>query len=112
MKLLLDENLPPALVAVLGQSYPGTAHVHDSGLGAADDGRIWAYAREHGFVIVTKDADYEELSMLKGSPPKLIWLRTGNCTTETLNQLLHLRAGEIAKFLASESDAILEIRPA
>jgi predicted nuclease of predicted toxin-antitoxin system len=112
MKLLLDENLPPALVAVLSQAYPGTAHVHDCGLGSVDDERVWVHAREHGFVIVTKDADYEELSMLKGAPPKLIWLRTGNCTTEALSTLLHLRAGVIAQFLASESDAILEIRPA
>jgi predicted nuclease of predicted toxin-antitoxin system len=112
MKLLLDENLPPALATALHPVYAGSTHVHQCGLGSADDLAIWSFAREQGFVIVTKDADYEVLSLLKGSPPKVIWLRTGNCTTEVLVELFQLRAREIALFLASDSDAVLEIRPA
>jgi predicted nuclease of predicted toxin-antitoxin system len=111
MKLLLDENIPPTLAKALSSVYPGSAHVHHCGLGAADDGLIWARAKEHGYVIVTKDADYEEFSMLKGAPPKVIWLRTGNCTTQHLEKLMRQREAEIERFLASETDAILEIRP-
>jgi predicted nuclease of predicted toxin-antitoxin system len=110
MKFLLDENLPPTLATAIGSIYPGSAHVHDCGFGAADDAAIWVYAREQGFVIVTKDSDFEQLSMMKGSPPKVIWLRTGNCTTAALNELFIRRGEEIAAFLASEVDAILEIR--
>lgn len=112
MKLLLDENLPPALATALGSVYPGSAHVHQCGLGSAGDAVIWAFAREQRFVIATKDADYEELSMMEGAPPKVIWLRTGNCTTEALTDLFRLREREIAQFLMSDTDAILEIRPA
>jgi len=81
MKLLLDENLPPTLARTLAADYPGSAHVHDRDFGSASDSTIWEYARKEGFTIVSKDSDYEELSMMKGAPPKLIWLRTGNCTT-------------------------------
>ena len=37
--------------------------------------------RVNGFAIVSKDADYNSLSVVRGSPPKVIWLLLGNCTT-------------------------------
>jgi predicted nuclease of predicted toxin-antitoxin system len=110
MKLLFDENLPPGLVGTLGQIFPDSVHVHACGLGEADDGLVWEHARQHGFTIVTKDSDYEQLSVLRGSPPRVIWLRTGNCTTAYLTALLARHRDLIEAFGASESDAILELR--
>ncbi len=75
MKLLLDENLSLHLIDLLSDLYLGSAHVHQLGLGAADDGEIWTYAKAHGFVIVTKDADFAERSVLETGPPKVLWLR-------------------------------------
>ena len=57
MKLLFDENLAPDLAASLAPLYPGSAHVHALGLGSADDAVVWQYARDHGFTIVTRDAE-------------------------------------------------------
>ena len=57
MKLLLDQNLSPRLARTLADVYPGITHVRDAGLQAADDDTVWAHAAEHGFVIVSKDAD-------------------------------------------------------
>jgi predicted nuclease of predicted toxin-antitoxin system len=37
VKLLFDENLSPKLVRALADIYPGSAHVHECGLGSADD---------------------------------------------------------------------------
>jgi predicted nuclease of predicted toxin-antitoxin system len=48
----------------------------------ADDRALWEYAREHGYVIVTKDDDFVRLQLLLGYPPKVILLRLGNCTTQ------------------------------
>lgn len=110
MKLLFDENLPPGLVGTLGPLFPGSFHVHACGLGAADDGLVWEHARQHGFTIVTKDSDYEQLSVLRGSPPRVIWLRTGNCTTAYLTALLTRYRDLIEAFGTSDSDAILELR--
>jgi predicted nuclease of predicted toxin-antitoxin system len=109
MKLLLDENLPPALAKAIDHVFPGSAHVQQYGLGATDDATIWAYAKQKDFVIVTKDSDFEELSMLHGAPPKVIWLRTGNCTTDNLNRLLCMHADTITAFGQNPTDAILEI---
>jgi len=78
MKLLLDENLSRRLVPFLQDAYPGTTQVALVGLERADDRAIWQYARDYGFVIVTKDADYYDLSLLLGAPPNIIWLQIGN----------------------------------
>jgi predicted nuclease of predicted toxin-antitoxin system len=57
VRLLLDQNLSPRLLDIRADLYPGTAHVRNQGLQAADDDTVWAYAARHGFVIVSKDAD-------------------------------------------------------
>jgi predicted nuclease of predicted toxin-antitoxin system len=98
MKLLLDENLSPKLAKSISDLFPGSNHVHDCGLGAMDDTVIWDYAKTNGFTIVSKDSDLHDRSLLYGSPPKLIWLRTGNCTTDYLEDLLRQFSEEIAGF--------------
>ena len=60
MKLLFDENLSPQLIDLLSDLYPGSAHVHQCGLGGRDDAAIWEYAKSNGFTIVSKDSDFEE----------------------------------------------------
>lgn len=81
MKLLFDENLSHRLAKALSDVYPGSGHLRDCGLRGASDDRVWQYAGENGFVIVSKDSDFSERSSLLGSPPKVVWLRVGNCTT-------------------------------
>jgi predicted nuclease of predicted toxin-antitoxin system len=83
MKLLLDENLSRRLVPFLQEVYPGSTQVTLIGLERADDLTLWRYAHEHGFVIVTKDIDYYDLSLIHGAPPHVIWIQTGN-TDKTL----------------------------
>jgi len=88
VKLLLDENLSPALVARLSDVYPETGHIRDFGLKAASDSAVWAHAAREGYTIVTKDADFHHRSFLYGHPPKVIWIRAGNCSTENMAVLL------------------------
>ena len=81
MKLLFDQNLSPRLIEKLTDIFPNSTHVHLKGLDRATDDEVWKWAQEHGFTIVTKDADFNELSILRGFPPKIIWIRADNCTT-------------------------------
>jgi len=78
MKLLLDQNLSHRLVKSLNEFYPGSNQVALLNMGDADDKAIWEYAKESDYVIVTQDADFQELSMLLGGPPQIIWLTCGN----------------------------------
>src|SRR3972149_6889769 len=89
MKLLLfDENISPRLADTLTHIYPGAVHVNAIGLDKAFDRDIWDYARQNDYMIVTKDADFSELSLLLNFPPKIIWIRRGNCSTNEIEKLL------------------------
>ena len=68
MKLLFDQNVSPRLVNRLAVEYPGSAHVSTLGLDQALDARVWVFARDHGYVIVSKDADFSDMSVLLGFP--------------------------------------------
>lgn len=92
MKRLFDQNLSHLLVKRLADLFPASSLVRLLGLDQADDGQIWNYAREHGFTVVSRDADFAERSRLYGSPPKLIWLRCGNATTPEVETRLRKNA--------------------
>lgn len=87
-RLLFDQNLSPRLVEKLNVSYPGSTHVSTVGLATALDRAVWEYARENDYVMVTRDVDFTELGLLLGFPPKVIWIRRGNCSTEEIERLL------------------------
>ncbi len=78
MKLLFDENLSPAPSRRLSDLFPNSVHVRNVGMKAADDPIVWNYATDNDFMIVSKNADMHDLSLLFGNPPKVIWLRLGN----------------------------------
>lgn len=103
MKLLFDQNLSPRLVALLADLFAGSAHVRDVGLASADDLVVWEHAKQHGFAIVSKDADFRQLSFLHGFPPKVVWLRVGNRSTAEIHALVRAHASD---FVAFESDPI------
>lgn len=75
----------------------------------ASDTRIWTYVLEGGFVIVTKDADYRELSIARGHPPKVIWIRLGNCPTSDVAVLLREHYDELMAFHQDSETALLEL---
>lgn len=109
MKLLFDQNLAASLVNRLADVFPASAHVRLTGLERADDGVIWAYAREHGFMLVSKDSDFQQRSLLYGAPPKFVWLRCGNCPTSRIEELLRRHSAALHTFAddAKESHMIL-----
>jgi predicted nuclease of predicted toxin-antitoxin system len=41
------------------------------------------------------DEDYNNLSVLRGTPPKVIWIVLGNCKTSEIEALLRARTAEI-----------------
>jgi predicted nuclease of predicted toxin-antitoxin system len=70
---------------------------------------VWEYARQHGFTLVTKDEDFHRLSVLYGSPPKVIWIRLGNCSTADVAQLLRSRENVVLTLLAQPDTAIVAL---
>jgi predicted nuclease of predicted toxin-antitoxin system len=108
VKLLVDENLSPTLVDLLAGIYPDTAHVRELGLKSAPDPQVWAYAASQDYdAIVTKDADFHHRSFLHGHPPKVIWIRRGNCSTRDIAKLFIARREQIETFLRSAEHSFL-----
>lgn len=92
MKLLLDENLSRRLVPFLLHDYPDSSQVVLLGMESAKDKEVWHKTKEDGYVIVTRDADFQELSLVWGQPPKVIRLKTLNQSrAATLKVLLDNR---------------------
>ena len=109
MRLLFDENLSPRLPRLLADVYPGSAHVHDLGLGTAADAAVRRHAAEAGFTIVTKDTDFHALGDLHGHPPRVLWIRRGNCSTAVVADLLRRHHTTVLEFGANPDATFLTL---
>lgn len=109
MKLLFDQNLSPRLVHVLADLFPESNHVYALALDHAQDHEIYEYARQQGFTLVTKDADFSDLNVLRGSPPKVVWIRRGNCSTSMIEDILRRRNQEIAALDLDTTKGVLTL---
>lgn len=107
MKFLFDQNLSPRLPHLLADLYPDSMHVREIGLRDASDAEIWEYAKENGFVIVSKDSDFQQRSLLYGHPPKFVWLRVGNCPVKPIEELLRKQSVAVHGFEQDESKSHL-----
>ena len=111
MKLLFDQNLSPRLPDLLAGAFPDASHVYLLGLDRASDEAVWAFARDNGYVIVTKDADFGELNVLRGFPPKVVWVRLGNCTTGQVAELLLAHIEDLKAFYRDPEAGLLTLLP-
>jgi predicted nuclease of predicted toxin-antitoxin system len=109
VKLLFDHHLSQKLVKRLADIFPDSSQTGLLGMGTVDDLTLWNYARQHGFSIVSLDADFCDLSVLHGHPPKLVWLRCGNSTVRQVEGLLRLNHERIEAFGADPAAGCLEI---
>lgn len=109
MRLLFDENLSPKLPRLVADIFPGSLHVRDADMKAADDPVVWDYAKDNDFMIVSKDADMHDLSLVFGNPPKVIWLRLGNCSTSEVGNLLRQDFDVIKHFYQDEQVSLLSL---
>jgi predicted nuclease of predicted toxin-antitoxin system len=109
MKLLFDQNLSHKLSAQLAAEFPGSAHVRDFGLADASDPAVWSHAAAQGFVIVSKDVDFQQRALVMGQPPKVIWIRLGNCLTASVATLLRSHRATLLAFEADPSAAFIAL---
>jgi len=98
VKLLFDQNLSPKLAQAITDLFPGSVHVRSVGLAEGSDLAVWQYAASNGFAIATKDNDFHQRSFLLGHPPKVVWIRLGNGSTDELQDLLRSSADQIRHF--------------
>ena len=109
MKLFFDHHLSHKLVARLADVYPDSSHTRLLGKARTSDSDLWWYAKGHGYILVTKDEDIPELAVLRGAPPKVVWLRLGNCKTAAVERLLRRNVLRIQQFEDDDERVVLEL---
>lgn len=109
MKLLFDQNLSYKLKTRLKDEFPDSSHVSDFRMNESDDLAVWDYAKAHQFTIVTCDADFFDIMLVKGFPPKVIWIKKGNSSTQSIYDSILLRLSLIRDFVSSRESGCLEI---
>lgn len=110
MKLLLDANISWRLTALLKNHFEDCIHIDHSSLATpASDNEIWNFASVNGLIIVTNDEDFLNLVNIKGFPPKVILLRTGNQTNSYLSDILIRHKEDIHQLCLSPEIGLLEI---
>ena len=109
MKLLLDANISWRLTALLSEQFGECAHVNQTSLSIpAKDTEIWDFAATNGFTIVSQDSDFLNLFEVRGYPPKIILLRTGNKSRKEICEILVSAKPEIEDLEKSDY-GLLEI---
>lgn len=101
--LLFDQNISHRIITLLEDTYNNIGQVRILGLGNKTDIEIWNYAKNNNYCIVTFDSDFINISTLYGTPPKIIWLRMGNCTTKEIAKILINKQEIIFQFLNNEN---------
>ncbi len=110
MKLLLDANLSWRMIAVLKQHFDDCFHVDNISITVpAKDAEIWEYAKQNDLIIVTNDEDFIDFINIKGFPPKVVLLRTGNQNRLFIVNLLIQRKSDIKNLADSIEIGLLEI---
>jgi predicted nuclease of predicted toxin-antitoxin system len=109
VRLLFDEQLSEELVTLLHDLFPDSLQIRQIGASGASDEAVWQLARERGCLLVTKDEDFHRLSVLRGAPPKVVWVRLGNCTTEAVAYLLRQHVADIQRFMEESEPTFLEL---
>jgi predicted nuclease of predicted toxin-antitoxin system len=109
MKLLFDENLSPKLPQRLIDLFPNSLHVRDVGMKSTIDPIVWDYAKDNDLIIVSKDSDMHDLSLVLGNPPKVIWLRLGNCSTTQVENVLRRDFTAIESFYKDDSLSLIAL---
>ena len=110
MKILVDQNISFRVIPHLLSTFGDVQHVKTHNLLDTNDHDIFKYARANGFDgIITMDDDFQNILLERGTPPKIIWIRTGNCSTAVLIEVLLNNISIIKSFMANEELDSLEI---
>lgn len=109
MKIWLDAQLSPEMAEWITERFGyETVAVRDLGLRDASDVEIFKAAKQADVILITKDSDFSQLIQRLGSPPRVIWLRCGNTSNQSLRRLFET-AFRPAMALLDQGETLIEI---
>jgi predicted nuclease of predicted toxin-antitoxin system len=108
--LLLDENVSESVLRFVRTDYPGSVHVRFALRAGASDEDVWGGAKRLGLVLVTRDEDFQRLSIARGAPPKVVWLQGHNLRSAAIADALVRSRRRIEAFVADAEASLLCLR--
>lgn len=109
-RLILDENVSESVAVRIAPVFGAVLHARAVlGTGVSDDA-IWGFARREKLVLVTRDGDFERMSMMYGPPPKVVWVGEHNIRNAKLAELLVARKPAIDRLVSDPVAAFLALR--
>jgi predicted nuclease of predicted toxin-antitoxin system len=109
MRFLFDQNISHRILAMLPEQFSDSSSIKKEGLINSTDREIWEFAKRNNFIIVTQDSDFNDLNLLLGFPPKIIWIRTGNLRIKAIMDILITYKLDIEKFISDAEHGCFEI---
>jgi predicted nuclease of predicted toxin-antitoxin system len=109
LKLLFDENISYKLCQRLADIFPNSKHIKAFQLEKREDILIWEFARREDFIVVTQHSDFNDISTIRGFPPYIIWLRTGNAKIMEIEKVLRQNYRNIVDIIAAGKQGVIEI---
>ena len=104
MKFLVDAQLPRRLSGLLKSLGHDALHTLDlPEQNQTPDEKLRRLASDGQMVLVTKDADFVDSFLLRGLPPKLLFVATGNVPNDDLLTIFRANLPVIVKSLSSHS---------
>ena len=109
MKLLFDENISFKLCQRLEDIYPDSTHVRFVSLEHETDAEIWQFAKEGDYIIVTQDSDFNDMGIINGFPPFVVWIKAGNSRVDKIESILRKYSISIRDFYDNQAIGLIEI---
>lgn len=117
MRFLLDAQLPVRLARALTHAGHDVVHTSDLPRGnASTDGQVCEVADQQERVVVTKDRDFRDSHLLRGTPRQLLIVATGNMSNADLLALFEVHGSAVvtalqeADFVELGPDALVQHR--
>jgi predicted nuclease of predicted toxin-antitoxin system len=107
LKLLIDNDLSVNIPQEVEPFFQGSKHVTEVGLDRLTDKQIFHYAGKNDFIILSKDKDFYHLINTYGPPPKIVWLRVGNCNNRLLIETIVKNCPSIIEFIRSSRSLMI-----
>ena len=107
LKFIVDTQLPPSLARFLSGKGFDAVHTTDFPQGhLLADKAIRNIAVDEGRIIISKDSDFYDAYILKGTPPQVLFLQLGNIKNADLMAILDSNLIQITALFESGANLV------